>query len=48
MKTLEVDLGTRSYPIHIGADLIDQSALFNACEKASSLFIVTNSTVAPL
>ncbi|MDH6302460.1 3-dehydroquinate synthase [Polynucleobacter sphagniphilus] len=48
MKTLEVDLGTRSYPIYIGADLIDQSALFNACEKASSLFIVTNSTVAPL
>jgi 3-dehydroquinate synthase len=48
MKTLEVDLGTRSYPIHIGADLIDQSPLFNACEKASSLFIVTNTTVAPL
>ena len=48
MKTLEVDLGTRSYPIHIGTDLIDQPALFNACEKATSIYIVTNTTVAPL
>ena len=48
MKTLEVDLGNRSYPIHIGNDLIDQSSLFNACEKATSIFIVTNTTVAPL
>ena len=48
MKTLEVDLGTRSYPIHIGTDLIDQPNLFSACEKASSIYIVTNTTVAPL
>ncbi len=48
MKTLEVDLGSRSYPIHIGTDLIDQAELFNACEKASSIYIVTNTTVEPL
>ena len=48
MKTLVVDLGSRSYPIHIGTDLIDQPELFSACEKASSLYIVTNTTVAPL
>ena len=48
MKTLEVDLGSRSYPIYIGADLIDQPALFSACEKATSIYIVTNTTVAPL
>ncbi|CAM3745664.1 3-dehydroquinate synthase [Polynucleobacter antarcticus] len=48
MKTLEVDLGNRSYPIHIGTDLIDRPELFNACEKATSIFIVTNTTVAPL
>ena len=48
MKTLEVDLGNRSYPIHIGTDLIDQPSLFSACEKASSIYIVTNTTVAPL
>jgi 3-dehydroquinate synthase len=48
MKTLEVDLGSRSYPIYIGADLIDQANLFSACEKATSIYIVTNTTVAPL
>jgi 3-dehydroquinate synthase len=48
MKTLEVDLGNRSYPIHIGTDLIDQPELFSACEKAASIYIVTNTTVAPL
>ncbi|WP_114639457.1 3-dehydroquinate synthase [Polynucleobacter necessarius] len=48
MKTLEVDLGNRSYPIYIGTDLIDQSALFGACEKSTSIYIVTNTTVAPL
>ena len=48
MKTLEVDLGNRSYPIYIGADLIDRPELFKACEKSSSIYIVTNTTVAPL
>ena len=48
MKTLEVDLGNRSYPIYIGANLIDQPVLFSACEKATSIYIVTNTTVAPL
>jgi 3-dehydroquinate synthase len=48
MKTLEVDLGNRSYPIHICNDLIDQSELFSTCKKATSVYIVTNTTVAPL
>lgn len=48
MKTLEVDLGTRSYPIYIGTDLIDQASLFKACEKSTSIYIVSNTTVAPL
>lgn len=48
MKTLEVDLGSRSYPIHIGTGLIDQPELFDACHKATSIYIVTNTTVAPL
>ena len=48
MKTLEVDLGNRSYPIYIGSDLIDHSELFSACDKATSIYIVTNTTVAPL
>jgi len=48
MKILKVDLGQRSYPIFIGSDLIDRPELFEACSKASSIFIVTNITVAPL
>ena len=48
MKTLKVDLGQRSYPIYIGSDLIDRPELFEACSKASSIYIVTNTTVAPL
>jgi len=48
MKTLELNLGNRSYPIYIGTDLIDQPDLFSACEKATSLYIVSNTTVAPL
>ena len=48
MKTLEVDLGNRSYPIHIGTQLIEQAALFKPYLKASTVFIVTNTTVAPL
>jgi 3-dehydroquinate synthase len=48
MKTLKVDLGQRSYPIYIGSDLIDRPELFEACSKASSIYIVTNATVAPL
>lgn len=48
MKTLEVDLGHRSYPIYVGADLINRPELFKACEKSSSIFIITNTTVAPL
>ncbi len=48
MKTLEVDLGDRSYPIYIGTGLIDQPNLFSACKKATSIYIVTNTTVAPL
>jgi 3-dehydroquinate synthase len=48
MKTLVVDLGSRSYPIYIGNDLIDQAELFSACKKASSVYIVTNTTVGPL
>ncbi len=48
MKTLEVDLGSRSYPIYIGGGLIDQPVLFSACEKATSIYIVTNTTIEPL
>jgi 3-dehydroquinate synthase len=48
MKTLELNLGSRSYPIHIGSGLIGSKDLL--CEKimGNRIAIVSNTTVAPL
>src|ERR1700722_8549871 len=48
MITVKVELGDRAYPIHIGADLIGQTALFAPHIAGSSVTIVTNTTVDPL
>ena len=48
MQTLTVDLGDRSYPIHIGAGLLDQAELFSPHLARKRVAIVTNTTVAPL
>ena len=48
MKTLEVSLGDRSYPIYIGAGLISKSDLFRPFIAGQSIYIVSNTTVAPL
>jgi len=48
MITVNVELGERAYPIHIGADLIGQTALFAPHIAGSSVTIVTNTTVNPL
>lgn len=48
MQSLHVDLGERSYPIHIGQGLLDQSALLRAAIPGNSAAVVTNTTVAPL
>ena len=49
MKILHVDLDSRSYPIHIGTNLLEQTALFEPHLKSSTtVFIVSNTTVAPL
>ncbi|MBS1214213.1 MAG: 3-dehydroquinate synthase, partial [Proteobacteria bacterium] len=48
MKTLTVSLGERSYPIHIGAGLIDRAELLQPHIKTSQVMVVTNETVAPL
>jgi len=47
MESLSVALGSRSYPIHIGAGLVDQRALY-APHLRGSAAIVTNGIVAPL
>ena len=48
MQTLQVALGNRSYPIHIGRGLINQADLILPHLKRKSVAIVTNTTVAPL
>ena len=48
MQTLEVKLGDRSYPIHIGSKIIDQADLILPHLKRKQVAIVTNTVVAPL
>ncbi|WP_295501018.1 iron-containing alcohol dehydrogenase, partial [uncultured Ralstonia sp.] len=48
MITVDVDLGERAYPIHIGSGLISQTALFAPHIRGARAVIVTNETVAPL
>lgn len=45
---LKVDLGARSYPIHIGAGLLEDRALFEQLVKAEQIMVLSNDTVAPL
>jgi len=48
MSTVTVELGERSYPIHIEAGLLTQPGLFAPYIKGPLAVIVTNETVAPL
>ncbi len=48
METLTVALGDRSYPIHIGENLLAREDLLRPHIKSSQVCIVTNETVAPL
>lgn len=48
MRTLRVELGARSYPIHIGAGLLSRTDLIAPHVAARQVVIVTNDTVAPL
>jgi 3-dehydroquinate synthase len=48
MKTLNVDLGDRSYPIHIGQQLLDQAELLRSRIRGRQVMVVSNTTVAPL
>jgi 3-dehydroquinate synthase len=48
MNTLQVDLGERSYPIHIGSGLLKRPELLKPCIVGSRVAVVTNETVGPL
>lgn len=48
METLNVALGERAYPIHIGQGLLARSELLLPYLRTQKAAVVTNSTVAPL
>lgn len=48
MQTLTVELSERSYPIHIGAGLLDRGDLLDPLLKNKKAVVITNVTVAPL
>lgn len=48
MQTLNVDLGSRSYPIFIGTDLLERSELIEPYVVGHQVMLVSNETVAPL
>ena len=48
MESLRVALGSRSYPIHIGAGLISSAELYAPHVSGGSAAIVTDAVVAPL
>lgn len=47
-RVVTVALGERSYPIHIGAGLLDDRDLMRAAMPARQLVVVSNETIAPL
>jgi len=46
--SFNIDLGARSYPIHIGAGLLGQPGLLEPCLPGGDLMLVSNDTVMPL
>lgn len=48
MKTLQVDLADRSYPIYIGSGLLNEVDILSRHIQARQVLIVTNETIAPL
>jgi 3-dehydroquinate synthase len=48
MKTLNVELGERRYPIHIGSGLLHRTELLKPCIIGSSVMVVTNEIVGTL
>ncbi len=48
MPTYSVDLGQRSYPIHIGPGLLNDAGLLRSAIPGKSAVIISNETVAPI
>ena len=47
-RTVEIDLGERRYPIHVGAGILGERRLFAPHVDGRHAFVVTDETVAPL
>lgn len=47
-KRVQIELGDRSYPIHIGAGLLAQTELLTSALAGQQVLVVTNDAVAPL
>jgi 3-dehydroquinate synthase len=48
MKTLNIDLGHHSYPIHIGKGILADAALIRPHIHGQQVFVISNEIVAPL
>ena len=48
MKTINIDLGQRSYPIYVGDNLLSNNIIFKKHIRSNKIAIVSNTTVAPL
>ncbi len=48
MQRVDVQLGERSYPIHIGSGSISQAQLFKPHLSGNQVAVISNETVAPL
>jgi 3-dehydroquinate synthase len=48
VESLSVALGSRSYPIHVGADLLGRADLYRPYLAGGSVAVVTSQVVAPL
>ncbi len=48
METIKIDLGSRSYPIYIGENITQDSALLSQHISTKNIVIISNTTVAPL
>lgn len=48
METIQVELGERGYPIHVGSGLLANEELLTQCIEAEQVLVVTNEIVAPL
>lgn len=48
INAVQVELGARSYAVHIGAGLLDAPARWRAAVRGRHVLVLTNTTVAPL